>query len=154
MKEGKRILTEKKSTIWLSLLSVFVVISLLLHLYNHYTMTSLHGEIYYTLYIGTNDKDTYKPEIPFEETFRIVDTICNKYLQGVTFCAETGSWVDETGTVTHENTIQITVYDTDAKTIYALSDEIIKALNQNSILIVTNRANIQFYNGKPSFSDL
>ncbi len=147
-------MTEKKSTIWLNLLSVLVVISLLLHLYNCYMMTSLHGQIYYTLYIGANDKDTYKPEIPFEETFHIVDTICNKYLTGVTLCTAIGSWVDETGTVTHENTIQITVYNTDTETIYALSDEIIKALNQNSILIVTNRGNIQFYNGKSSFSGL
>lgn len=140
----------KKSTIWMSLLSVLVVIGLALSIYNTYTVTSSGDseQIYYTMYVGTNDKDTYKAEIPFEEAMDIVDNICKKYLDGVTLGTAIGSWMDETGEVTHENTIQVIAYDTDKETIQKISDEILVALNQNSILIVKNKGEIDFYNGK------
>ena len=53
--------------------------------------------------------------------------ICMKYLEGYTIQEVSGSWGDENGIVTHENTIVCYFYDT----VYKIADEVIGALNQN-----------------------
>ena len=58
--------------------------------------------IQYVMYVGTNDKDTYKMEMSREEARNIVDTVCLKYFEGYTLQDATGAWTDETGAITHE----------------------------------------------------
>lgn len=104
--------------------------------------------VQYVMYVGTNDKDTYEQIIPTEEAKAMIDAICYKYLDGYTLQDAVGSWADETGTPTHENTIVCYFDDTDEKTVYAIADEIIKALNQNTVLIEKDTVNTDFYGGE------
>lgn len=99
----------------------------------------------YVMYIGTNDKDAYEQIIPTVEAKAIVDQICFKYLEGYTIQDATGSWVDEKGNPTHENTIVCYFDDTDADTVHKIANEVIAALNQNSVLIETDSISIEFY---------
>lgn len=99
----------------------------------------------YTLYIGTNDKDTYKNEIPYETCKEKVTEICVKYTGGCTLFDANGYWKDEKENITKELTIGCTLEDIEKKTVYTICDEIIIALNQNSILIETNNVTSLFY---------
>ena len=99
----------------------------------------------YVMYVGTNDKDTYKMEMTEEEAREIVDSICLKYMRGYTLDEATGSWVDENNVRTHEYTLVCYFDDPEVEDVYAAADEIIKALNQNTILIEKNQVTMEYY---------
>ena len=101
----------------------------------------------YVVYVGTNDKDTYAPKYTEEEAKDIVDNICLKYFDGYTLQEATGSWVDEKNNVTHEYTIVCYFDDADSDTVHKAADEMIKALNQNSLLIEENDIQMEYYSG-------
>ena len=103
--------------------------------------------IRFVMYIGTNDKDTYAQIIPTEQAEEIIDDICFQYVEGYTIQDATGSWVDEKGIATHENTIVCYFYGTDEETVHRIGDDIIKALNQNSVLIEKDHIEIEYYGG-------
>ena len=101
----------------------------------------------YTLYIGTNDKDTYQQEIPFEECRRIVTEICTRHTGGCTLSEATGFWKDNSGAITSEQTIQCVLEDISEEEVHAIADEVIAALNQNSVMIETQQVSTAFYSG-------
>lgn len=102
----------------------------------------------YIMYIGTNDKDTYQPEHSQEEARDIVDAVCLKYFEGYTLQDATGAWTDETGNITHEYTLVCYFDDADKATVYMAADEVIKALNQNTVLIEEDEIAIEYYSGQ------
>lgn len=102
----------------------------------------------YTLYIGTNDKDTYKQEIKYEVCVEKVRDICVKYTSGCTLFEATGYWTDEKSNITEEKTIGCILEDIALDTVYKICDDVLVALNQNSILIETDSISTQFYSGK------
>ncbi len=99
----------------------------------------------YTLYIGTNDKDTYKLEIPFEECMTRVTQICVKHTSGCTIYEATGYWMDDNNNITTERTIAVILEDISKDTVYKICDEVIVSLNQNSILIETGTIKNNYY---------
>ncbi len=103
----------------------------------------------YTLYIGTNDKDTYKEEIPFDECISKVTDICIEYTGGCTIFEATGYWKDDNNVITKERTIGCILEDIEKEIVFKICDDVIVALNQNSILIETNSVYSTFYS-KPN----
>lgn len=91
----------------------------------------------YTLYIGTNDKDTYKMEKTYEECVSEVGKVCMKYTDGYTIYEANGYWKDEKSNITVEKTIACILEDIEKEKVYKICDEIIVSLNQYSILIET-----------------
>lgn len=102
----------------------------------------------YILYIGTNDKDTYTQEIPMEEAKNIVNEICVKYVDGYTVSDAKGAWVDETDTLTQENTLVYIFYDVTEEQLEKIMDEVLRELNQNSILIEYQKTEYSYYSGR------
>lgn len=102
----------------------------------------------YIIYIGTNDKDTYKQEIPTKEARDMVNAICAKYLDGYTASNAKGGWVDETDTLTQENTLVYSFYNVEEEALIQVMDEIREKLNQNSILVERQEAVYTYYNGQ------
>lgn len=102
----------------------------------------------YVLYIGTNDKDTYKQVISTEEAREIVNEICIKYVDGYTASEAKGGWVDETDTLTQENTLVYAFYEVTEEQLVNIMEEILTALNQNSILLEKQEAIYTYYSGK------
>ena len=102
----------------------------------------------YVLYVGTNDKDTYAPKYTQEEAKKIVDDICLKHFEGYTLQEATGSWIDENGITTHEYTIVCYFDGADEKTVYETADELLVALNQNTILVESSTLEMDYYSGK------
>ncbi len=102
----------------------------------------------YILYIGTNDKDTYKQEIPTEEADRIIKEISSKYVEGYTAFRANGGWVDEKGILTQEVTLVYEYADVSEETIRAIMDELLIQLNQNAILVEREDVSMQYYYGE------
>ncbi len=101
--------------------------------------------IKYTLYIGTNDKDTYEPVYEYETCVAKVTEICVKYTDGCTISEAHGYWKDDTSAITKEDTIVLILEDIEKSVVYQICDEVIKELNQNSILVETGNITSEFY---------
>ena len=154
-------MAKDKSKIHLIFISVFAAIQVVLIILTSVCFIKLRqmvssSEIFrldnkgekYTLYIGTNDKDTYIREIPIEECRRRIDSICMKYVEGFSIGDMKGKWVDESGTLTEEDTLVYIFYDTTDEAIKKIMDEVLVELNQNSILLEKEHVTSAFYNGK------
>lgn len=107
------------------------------------------GEKEYTLYIGTNDKETYQLEMPLEEAKSKVFNICmDHFPDGFTMYDARGVWRDEKKNLTYEYTFVCLFERADAKEVYKVADEAMVALNQSTILVVTNNiVTADFYHG-------
>ena len=104
----------------------------------------------YTLYIGTNDKDTGTQLISTEDAHKIVGEICEKYVSGYTVTEAQGNWLSEDGMRHRENTLIYSFSDADEVKIQSIMDEVLIALNQESILAETGLSDSVFYTGKKS----
>lgn len=102
----------------------------------------------YVLYIGLNDKDTYSQIISAEEAKKIVNGICTKYVDGYTVTEANGGWVDETGTLTEEMSLVYTLSNVEESDVVSIMDEVITALNQNSILVERQDLSYTYYSRK------
>ena len=102
----------------------------------------------YVMYVGTNDKDTYKAEHTQEEARDIVDKVCLKYFDGYTLQEATGAWTDEKNNLTHEYTLVCYFDGADRENVYKAADDVIKELNQNTVLIEEDEIKIDYYSGK------
>ncbi len=101
----------------------------------------------YLLYIGLNDKDTYRQEKSMDEARDIVDSICVKYTDGYTVLEATGGWTDESDIFTSENTLVYAFYDISKEQLIKIMDEVLTQLNQNSILVETQKVCYTYYSG-------
>lgn len=122
-----------------------VVTSFLFGSFINQNVQSRSETIKYTLYIGTNDKDTYKEEIPFDECMSKVTDICVEYTGGCTIFEATGYWKDDNNAITKERTIGCILEDIEKEIVFKICDKVIIALNQNSILVETNSVYSTFY---------
>ena len=142
------------STLATVVLSVLLVINIIATGFLAVKVTGLNkfylknATAHYTLYIGTNDKDTYKQEIPTDEAKHIVDEICTKYVNGFTVQDSIGTWNDEKNNITHENTIMVYLDDIDEELLHLICNDIRSALNQNTVLIQKEYTALEFYDGK------
>lgn len=102
----------------------------------------------YVLYIGLNDKDTYDQIIPTEEAKDIVNGICVKYVDGYTVSEANGGWVDEKGNLTEEMSLVYSFSGAEEADIVSIMDEVLAALNQNSIFVERQDMYYTYYGGK------
>lgn len=123
-----------------------IVLGLTLNKNNGQSQSNL--ETKYTLYVGTNDKDTYQLEIPFETCMTKVRDICCEYAGGGTCYEVSGFWKDDQGVTTKERTIVCILEQITINTVHTICDKILVELNQASILIETNQVTTVYYTGK------
>lgn len=139
---------KKLSLITIFLLSIIATFLSTWSLIRSYTVDE--HELEYTIYIGTNDKDTFQLEIPLDEARSIIyNTMINYFSDGFTMHDANGVWKDENDAITLEYTFVCIIENADIDEIYKAADELILKLDQNSILIVSNRVEkVDFYTGK------
>lgn len=139
---------KKLSLITIFLLSIIATFLSTWSLIRSYTVDE--QELEYTIYIGTNDKDTFQLEIPLDEARSIIyNTMINYFSDGFTMHDANGVWKDENDAITLEYTFVCIIENADIDEIYKAADELILKLDQNSILIVSNRVEkVDFYTGK------
>lgn len=98
----------------------------------------------YRLYVGTNDKDTYKIEKPLEEQKSTLLKIVTKYTDGVTIYEADGYWKDEKGEITVEKTFVCEFFDIEPEILKKISSDVLVELNQNSVMCVQNNCKTAF----------
>ncbi len=112
----------------------------------------LNGELSrqkkYTIYLGTNDKDTLKQEIPTETIREQMHEICMKYVDGYTVSVADGFYRDSDGNLTHEVSLVYVFIDAPIDSIQKIMDEALIKFNQSSILVEMNRERSTLYSGK------
>ena len=99
----------------------------------------------YTMYLGTNDKDTLRQEIPTEKIREEMDQICMKYVDGYTVTAAEGYYRDPNGHISNETTLIYVFIDTDIHAIQKIMDEALVKFNQASILLEESDSKSIFY---------
>ena len=77
----------------------------------------------------------------------MVNAICAKYVEGYTASDAKGGWVDETDTLTQENTLVYSFYNIKEEQLIQVMDEVREKLNQNSILVERQEAVYMYYYG-------
>ena len=111
----------------------------------------LNGELSrqkkYTIYLGTNDKDTLKQEIPLETIRAQMHEICIKYVDGYTVSVADGFYRDGDGNITHEVSLVYVFIDVPIDSVQKIMDEALVKFNQSSILLEVNKERGTFYSG-------
>ena len=103
----------------------------------------------YTMYVGTNDKETYQLEMTKEQARDIVyNTLMDHFSDGFTMYEANGVWRDEQKVVTLEYSLVCVLEKVERAEVYKAADELLVALNQSTILVVENNAySVNFYQG-------
>ena len=76
----------------------------------------------YIMYVGTNDKDTYEPVLPFDEARELANNICAQYVSGFTQMDARGGWLDDNGILTQEDTLIYIFFDASGEQLQAIMD--------------------------------
>ena len=101
----------------------------------------------YTMYLGTNDKDTQKREIPIKEIQEQMHEICMKHVDGYTLTVADGYFKDSNGKTYREIALVYVFIDTPLDSIQKVMDEALIKFNQSSILLEESTGKSIFYSG-------
>lgn len=102
----------------------------------------------YTMYLGTNDKDSGVQEIPTEAIKAQMHEICMKYVDGYTVSEMEGFYRGDNGEVAHEVSLVYVFIDAPIDAIQKIMDEALVKFNQSSILLEESKVRSTFYSGK------
>ena len=141
-------MVDKKWAVVFSLLAVNFALVVLALVYIFFGNAVPEGSVQYVLYIGLNDRYTYEQIIPTDKALEIVNEIFVRHVGGYTVHHAFGGWLDEYGVFTQENTLVYTILYASREQIYAIMDEVLVALNQNSILVERRVTYSFFYGGE------
>lgn len=95
----------------------------------------------FTLYVGLNDKDKKVQIINTLEAYKIVNNIVVKYTDGATIYEANGIYKHNDGTVVIEKTLRIELMFIDRETVNKIIDILKRVLNQESIVLQTEKIN-------------
>ena len=98
----------------------------------------------YNLFVGLNDKDTYKQIIDDDFAMQTVRDVVTNIVGGATFTKSFGHWVDEFGNETNETSIVVKIVGTDDEHIERICTKLNTALNQNCIMVEKSVSQIAF----------
>ena len=110
-----------------------------------YVLGECSAQKKYTMYLGTNDKDTLIQEIPTEKIREEMHEICMKYVDGYTVTAAEGYYRDKDNNVSYETSLIYVFIGTDIQAIRKIMDEALVKFNQGSILLEENNVKSIFY---------
>ena len=99
----------------------------------------------YTMYLGTNDKNTLKQEIPTDRIRKEMHEICMKYVDGYTVTIAEGYYRDSNNEISHETSLVYVFLDTDITALRKIMDEALIKFNQKSILLEESNSKSIFY---------
>ena len=108
----------------------------------------------YTLYIGTNDKDTGTALLTYDEAIAIADSVCSRYFEGYTLYDASGRWVDPSGNLISENTIVCHITNVNKDAVINAVSELRDALNQYSIMVEAKKSLMLEFTGGESPGNL
>ena len=119
--------------------------ALLAAMFLHDRSAERNRPIRHVAYIGINDKDTKRPLYSFEEALNIVNDINFRHTDGFTALRGSGFWKNPQGERFHEETLIYVYYGISRDALHSIMDEVLKALNQESVLIDSGSSEPVFY---------
>lgn len=143
---------DRNKTVLQSVIMILLVINLILSAFIIYHVMKEERETYqttqkYTLYIGLNDKDTYQQKTSKDDARKIVNEICARHTDGYTSFDAEGGWTDQNNVLTKEETLVYMFNDIDEDDLDKIMDEVLDALNQNTILVEKDQTTYSYYSG-------
>ena len=145
--------SRRRSAAWLALnllLALAVVLAVEWHAHRGYFLSpppAAAATRKFTLYIGTNDKDTLSPALSPEAARARLDGICLKYVDGFTVIPAHGVWRNSRGEATSEVTFVYTFLGAEDGAVYALMDEVRRELNQEAVFMEKSECVGETYSG-------
>jgi hypothetical protein len=98
----------------------------------------------YTLYIGTNDKDTNLPVMSLDDAERVVTEIAFAYADGFTSYRAKGGWIS--GETRYDELTLVYVFNgITQETAEQIAADVNAALNQSSVLISRSYTDSTYY---------
>ena len=111
------------------------------------SITADHG-VLYTLYVGLVDKDTGAQELSFDEANAIVTPIIAQAGSGYTLIKAQGGYINEDGQLIENETLVYTSMHISEESLSALIDEIVLAVNNESVYVTSEYGAWGIYGGQ------
>ena len=102
----------------------------------------------YTLYIGTNSQDGSDAAMSYADAKQLAIDLALKYVGAYTIYDAQGGWTNGEGVVESENSIVLVLVTDNDAAVRTIADEAAKALNQEAILIQSDRVVSEYYASK------
>ena len=90
------------------------------------------------IFVGLNDSETGEQKLETEKYIQILKTVCCSYGVAFSFSVVQGGYLHEDGRYTQENTLAITLIDTEKKKIDNIAKDLCVFFHQESVMITQN----------------
>ena len=98
------------------------------------------------IYVGLNDALTLKQEHETEKYVSILKNVCYSYHVAFSFSVVQGGYFHEDGRYTQENTLVLTLIDTDSEIINEIAKDLCVFFRQESVMITESEIRTYFVN--------
>ena len=104
-------------------------------------------EMYETkIYVGLNDSETLTQHFSTEKYVSILKNVCYSYHVAFSFSTVQGGYFHEDGRYTQENTLVLTLIDTDRETVNEIAKDLCVFFHQESVLITEDEIRAYYIN--------
>ncbi|MBQ5978247.1 MAG: hypothetical protein IJL51_08955 [Oscillospiraceae bacterium] len=90
------------------------------------------------IYIGLNDQDTKEQKFATEKYVSVLKNVCVSYRVSFSFNLIRGGYIHESGEYTQENTLVLTLIDTERAVIEEIARDLCTFFRQESVLITSS----------------
>jgi len=98
----------------------------------------------YNIYIGLNDKIECRQRFTTEKFKRIVKKVCRNYVGAYTMDIVQGGYTHEDGTPVEENSVVLTLIDTEEENVWAIAKELAAFFRQESVMVIQDTVKVAF----------
>ncbi len=96
------------------------------------------------IYVGLNDSETKVQRLETEKYVSILKNVCRSYRVAFSFIVEQGGYLHEDGSYTEENTLVLSLIDTDETIINEIAKDLCVFFHQESVMITKGLVQVYF----------
>ena len=96
------------------------------------------------IYVGLNDSETKTQRLETEKYVSTLKNVCRSYRVAFSFVVEQGGYLHENGSYTEENTLVLSLIDTDETIINEIAKDLCVFFHQESVMITVNPIQVYF----------
>ena len=98
------------------------------------------------IYVGLNDSETLEQKFDTDKYVSILKKVCKSYGVAFSFSVQQGGYLHEDGRFTQENSLVLSLIDTDKTTVNEIAKDLCAFFHQESVLITENAVRAYFVN--------
>ena len=96
------------------------------------------------IYVGLNDSETKTQRLETGKYMGILKSVCRSYGVAFSFVLEQGGYLHEDGSYTEENTLVLSLIDTDETVIDEIAKDLCVFFHQESVMITKDSVKVYF----------